>query len=176
MSRLIDFYRQDATDTEGRRLADIWAWDDEELEIVHDFVQWLFPIPEASDYNPDAPGLTEEDIAAFRSDARLRGNLLRSFERFLNFLGLRLDPDGRVVEGATFAQRVPEVWAHRNHNWLRLTRAIRSLVLLGLEREGHALFAWLEAASLSRKYPIGADTMRYWSRAVQGLVPSEPRS
>jgi hypothetical protein len=169
MSRLIDFYREETPDSEGRRLSDIWAWDNWQLELVHDFVQWLFPIPEPSDFNPDAPGLTEADIAAFKNDASLRANLLRSFERFLAFLGLKLAEDGRVEERVDFADRVPKIWAHRNHNWLRVTRVIRSLLLLGLEREARALFAWLEKAA--RKFPIGTETMTYWTRAVQGLVP-----
>src|SRR5262245_17647755 len=36
MSRLVEFYRGEASDTEGRRLEEIWAWDDDSLEAVHD--------------------------------------------------------------------------------------------------------------------------------------------
>jgi len=88
MSRLVDFYRGLGTDIEGRLLEDILAWNDDELEEVHDFIQWLFPLPEPSQYNPDAPLLTKEDIAAFKSDPVLQANLMRSFERILAFLGL----------------------------------------------------------------------------------------
>src|SRR5260370_19373303 len=67
MSRLVDFYRGEATDREGRFLRDLWAWGDDDLEAVHDFIQWLFPLPEPSRYNPDAPLLTDENIAPFRA-------------------------------------------------------------------------------------------------------------
>ncbi len=72
MSRLTDFYAGRGTDTEGRRLADLLAWDDDDLEQVHDFIQWLFPLPEPSRFNADAPLLTPDDIAAFHADAALR--------------------------------------------------------------------------------------------------------
>src|SRR5262245_5587601 len=65
VSRLLDFYRGEGTDAEGRRLDDILAWRDGRLEAVHDFIQWLFPLPEPSRFNPDAPLLTPHDIAAF---------------------------------------------------------------------------------------------------------------
>jgi hypothetical protein len=58
MSLLVDLYRGRAVDTEGRSLKDVLSWPDDELEVVHDFVQWLFPLPEPSRFNPDAPLLT----------------------------------------------------------------------------------------------------------------------
>jgi hypothetical protein len=168
MSRLLDFYRGDGTDTEGRRLGEILAWDDDELEAVHDFVQWLFPLPEPSRFNPDAPLLTAEDIAAFRTEPLLRTNLLQSLGRFLAFLGLIQKPDGTVAEGPTFAARVADVWAYPNHNWLRITRLLRCLRLLGLEDRARSLYAWLESQYRASKYPIPPDTFRYWTEAIEG--------
>ena len=171
MSRLVEFYRGQAPDSEGRSLREIWAWGDDELEAVHDFIQWLFPLPEPSRFNPDAPLLTAEDIAAFKADLFLRGQLRRSFERILSFLGLALARGSEVVEGPNFAARVPDVWAHPNHNWLRITRILKSLRLLGLEAEAQALYARLHALHGSRRYPIGNDTFRYWTDAVSGSPP-----
>jgi opioid growth factor receptor-like protein len=102
MSRLTDFYLGEATDTEERHVEDIWAWGDDDLEEVHDYVQWLFPTPQESLFNSDAPVLSDEDVAAFRSDPLLRDRLRRSFVRFLSFLGLALLEDGRVAEGDNF--------------------------------------------------------------------------
>lgn len=167
MSQLVDFYRGQALDTEGRRLEDIWDWSDREFEFVHDFIQWLFPLPEPSQFNPDAPLLTRNDIAAFQSDEQLRLNLRKSFERILTFLGLRQDADGAILEGENFAARTADVWDYPNHNWLRITRILRSLTLLGLEPQAQALYRRLETFYRSRRLPIPEDTFRYWSRAVQ---------
>ncbi|HZV06819.1 MAG TPA: opioid growth factor receptor-related protein [Gemmataceae bacterium] len=170
MSGLLDFYRGQATDTEGRRLHDIWDWSDHELEMVHDFIQWLFPLPEPSRFNPHAPLLTQEDIAAFRSDEKLRHNLRKSFERILTFLGFRQEANGEVVEGENFMLRAGYAWDTPNHNWLRITRILRSLRLLGLEPEAQALYHRLEAFYHSRRFPIPADTFRYWTGAVKEAI------
>ena len=167
MSPLLDFYLGNGADTEGRRLVEICQWDDDQLEEVHDFVQWLFPLPEPSQFNPDAPLLSQEDIAAFRSDPALRRNLLISFERILRFLGLSEEKDGSIVADANFAVRAPDVWLAPNHNWLRITRILRSLGLLGCRTQAQALFRWLEKQYTRRKYPITSETFAYWQAAVQ---------
>jgi hypothetical protein len=127
--------------------------DDEQWEAVHDFIQWLFPLPEASGFNFYAPMLTDEDIATFRGEERLRGNVRRSFRRFLAFVGLVLTEDGQVVEGPNFASRAPDFWGRPNHNWLRTTRVLRSLRLLGLEWEARAFYAKLEALTTAGTSP-----------------------
>jgi opioid growth factor receptor-like protein len=167
MSRLLDFYRGQATDSEGRRLSELWTWDDDSLEAVHDFIQWLFPLPEPSQFNPDAPLLTPEDIAAFRAEESLRANLRRSFERILSFLGLAERTDGSIGEGPNFASRAADVWTTPNHNWLRITRILRSLTLLGLEDEARALYACLSGFYQARRFPIPDMTFRYWTAAVR---------
>jgi hypothetical protein len=168
MSHLVAFYRGEGTDTEGRSLEQILAWNDDDLEAVHDFIQWLFPLPEPSQYNPDAPLLATEDIAAFKNDPVLQANLMKSFERILGFLGLSLSANGEVVQGENFTSRVADVWAMPNHNWLRITRILRSLTLLGMKAQANALFDRLEAMYTSRRFPISADTFRYWAETVKG--------
>jgi hypothetical protein len=166
MTQLLDFYRGDARDGEGRLLTEIWAWNDDEWEAVHDFIQWLFPLPEPSQFNPHAPLLTDQDITAFRADNKLQANLRRSFERFLTFLGLAQAPDGRVGEGANFRVRVQDAWAAPNHNWLRITRVLRSLSLLGRAADARTLYDYLDTLYSSRRFPITAQTFRYWRNAV----------
>jgi hypothetical protein len=167
MSKLLDFYRGEAADAGGRMLEDLWGWGDDQWEEVHDFIQWLFPLPEPSRFNADAPLLTPQDIAAFRGDGQLRANLRMSFGRLLAFLGLCPAGGSQVGLGPNFAARVPDVWEVPNHNWLRISRALRSLTLLGLAAEARALYARLEDLYRSRKYPIPADTFRFWAEAVE---------
>ena len=167
MPSLLDFYRGQGTDAEGRFLKDIWTWKDDDLEAVHDFIQWLFPLPEPSQFNPDAPLLTTKDIQAFKSDPILQANLMKSFERILAFLGFSLAEDGKVVEGENFPARIPDIWAMPNHNWLRITRILRSLTLLGMEVQAQALYDRLREYYRSRRFPIPANTFRYWTDAVE---------
>jgi hypothetical protein len=170
MPRLLDFYRGDSTDTEARRLDDIWAWGDEQWEEAHDFIQWLFPLPEPSAFNPNAPLLSPEDIVAFRADAGLQSRLRRSFIRFLAFVGLTQNEAGQVVEAANFAARAADAWQFSNHNWLRISRVLRSLGLLGLGAEARAFYAWLDDTFRHRRFPIGQDTFRFWEQAVRAAT------
>jgi hypothetical protein len=39
-------YRGYAGDSEMRTPRGLWLWEDDELEAVHDFIQWMFPLPE----------------------------------------------------------------------------------------------------------------------------------
>jgi hypothetical protein len=166
MSQLVDFYRREATDTEGRLLQDIWDWNDDQLEEVHNFIQWLFPLTEPSRFNFDEPLLGQEDILAFQKDEHLRGNLRKSFGRILTFLGLRQTETGEIVESENFPPRAVDVWEAPNHNWLRITRILRCLMVLGCEREAQALYGRLELLYRSGRFPISADTFGYWTGAV----------
>src|SRR5687767_8065769 len=89
-SPLVRFYHGDALDVRGRTLDDILAWDDEQLEAVHDYIQWLFPLDEPSRVNRDAPLLTAADRVAFRQPT-VAGNLRRALDRMLAFYGLARD-------------------------------------------------------------------------------------
>ena len=87
-SPLVAFYRGDGRDHRGRSLSDIQELDFYELEFNHDYIQWLFPLPEPSGANASAPLLSNDDIARFQSDESLRKRLLQSFELMLSFFGL----------------------------------------------------------------------------------------
>jgi hypothetical protein len=91
---------------------------------------------------------------------------MKSFKRILTFLGLSLSDKGEVVEGQNFTARVPDAWASPNHNWLRITRILRSLTLLGMEGQAQALYERLDAIYRSRKFPIPANTFSYWTEVV----------
>ncbi len=168
---IVAFYRDGATDDRGRTLAQILAWDDDRLEAIHDFIQWLFPLPETSGANPSAPTLDAATIAAFRATPEMQQRLRQSFDRMLRFYGFAWSapaPDATptIVPAANFRARADN-WLHpMNHNHLRLTRILRSTLLLGLEPESKALFRALNA--LYRAYPdsIPARTHAFWSSAV----------
>jgi Opioid growth factor receptor (OGFr) conserved region len=160
---LIDFYGGLARDAKGRFLRDILAWDDARLESVHDYIQWLFPLPESSAFNWDAPLLDTDTIEAFRAHASLRENLLAAFLRMLAFYGLEL---GDTVQRAPNFEGRARVWLHPgNHNHLRITRILKSLRLLGLEAEAALFLQALEALYRERPDCISAETYRYWLAA-----------
>jgi Opioid growth factor receptor (OGFr) conserved region len=166
-SPILRFTAGHGTDHRGRTLQKIREWDDARLEGVHDYIQWLFPLPEASAFNAQAPVLTGADIAAFRADPSLRAELLSSFRRLLEFYGYRLQ-GAAVVETAGHTAQAARWVTPGNHNFLRISRILRSLALLGLGVEAAGFLVALEklhAGDAGRA--IGATTLRHWREAAQ---------
>jgi hypothetical protein len=169
-STVVRFYRGAGRDACGRTLDDILGWDDAALEAVHDFVQWLFPLDEPSAFNADAPLVSEADRAAFRQDSRLEANLRRAFERMLAFYGLELDETEAapaVRRAASWDER-SAVWLRRgNHNHLRLTRILKSLMILGQPALAGALYNRLREEANRTPDRISAVTLEYWTDAIR---------
>lgn len=165
---IVDFYRGIAPDYMGRRLADMLAWDDEHLEMYHNYVQVLFPLPDPSMFNYRAPLLDAETIDAFHQDERLRDNLMRAFERMLSFYGFRYDPlSGQVLRTDAYGMKTLNwLWSH-NHNFLRITRILRCLTLLGLGQQARAFFEALSEVYRQHSPDIGVETFRYWQDAIE---------
>jgi len=162
----VAFYEGSGRDAAGRRLGDIWRFSHEELEENHDYIQWLFPLTERSAFNPNAPVLDDATIERFRSDQRLRQNLERSLEVMMDFYGLAIAGD-RITRAPSFPERSTNWLTPFNHNFLRLTRILKSLSLLGLAPRASQLFACLEAIYATYGRVIGERTMSFWRQAVE---------
>jgi hypothetical protein len=158
---LISFYLKESPNSDGRWLEDIWDWSDEDWEMEHDFIQHLFPLDQASAFNADAPLLDAETIRAWHQDKLLQHNLRTSYERWLRFCGVE-KVDGKLH----LTNRKPNVWSVFNHNWLRITRVLRCLTLLGLKDEANEFFALLTELRNTGTVTINDTSFGYWQRAV----------
>lgn len=125
---LIAFHRGEGVDHKGRYLSDIWALSPFWLEHTHDYIQWLFPIPEAGRFNAFAPLLTPVVQAAFERDTLLRQHQQRSLNIMLDFFGLARE--GNAISAQPTLSIQSHIWLKAGgHNHLRITRIIRSLAL-----------------------------------------------
>lgn len=162
---LVKFYRGEAPDYQRRMLRGFWGWDDDLLEEAHDYIQVLFPLPDRSLFNAQAPLLDEATAAVFRTDPTIRANLLRSFRLMLRFYGLRLDEKTvEVVEAENFAARAREWLRWGDHNHLRITRILKCLTFCGLHDQAAAFLRRLLA--LPGQDLISAASRQYWRDAV----------
>mmetsp|Transcript_34923 Transcript_34923/g.96461 ORF Transcript_34923/g.96461 Transcript_34923/m.96461 type:complete len:276 (-) Transcript_34923:59-886(-) len=149
---LLAFLRGTGTDCQGRWLDEILTWDFNRMERCHDYVQWIFPTDEASRFNLRAPLLTAELASVVRGDAQALAAIRKALHKFCAFLGLEVTYEPLVVSKAShFEERVPVCWrggglmgTGGNHNWLRISRVLHCLRLVGLDAEAAALFAFLE--------------------------------
>jgi hypothetical protein len=145
----------------------VLSWSDEELEGVHDYIQWLFPLPEKSMALPWAPVLDKPTMTAFHNEAKLQEALRVSLHRMLAFFGFVADGDA-IVPGPDFAAHASNWLTPANHNHLRLTRMVRSLRVLGLEAEAQALWKALQEvyATDAGRNSISDRTYKFWTRAA----------
>jgi opioid growth factor receptor-like protein len=169
---IIGFYSGTEPDNCGRYLHEIQRWEDNTLEAVHDYIQWLFPLPEPSAFNATAPILTRDSMQEFRRRPELRQELRVSFLRMMNFYGLEAHSSERltVTRAPNFAAKATVWLSPGNHNHLRITRILRCLSLLGLQAEAKAFLeclAEIYKAELNKPAPaISDDTMLFWRGAA----------
>lgn len=167
---IILFYQGRGTDRDGRSLEDILRLDHAELEVDHRFIAWLFPTPEKSSFGFFTPQITDRGVKEFRSSPELRAQLGRAFRFILDFYGLRLadGDDLVVVEASTFSYRARDWVTDGNHNFLRISRILRSLEHLGLAAEASRFLAYLEDLYDRRSDAIGSRTLAYWRLRASG--------
>lgn len=157
-SPIVAFYRGQGNDHRGRTLPQIWSFSLAALEDTHDYIQWLFPLTERSAFNPAAPILTPADIATFRAEAMIQAHLARSLRVMLHFYGFTPE----MSPAPHFAKRAAVWLAPHNHNFLRLTRILKSLRVLGRAADADSLRAALELLARDHSRIIGPDTLSFW--------------
>lgn len=161
MSKITTFYQLAGTDSEGRTLEELWQMSDDELMHQHDVIQWLFPLDEESSFNPDAPVLTADDIKIFQKSDEMKSHLETSFHRFMKVVGVVYE-DGSLRHASDVSD-LTYVWLTSNHNWLRFTRIIRSLMILGQPELARMFLRFSEEAVAD--VPEAKDSLEYWRSA-----------
>lgn len=180
MSDIIDFFNNKVVHPNGYSLSDIIdGYSNDKLEKSHDIIQWLFPLSEPSHFNPDAPLLTQEDIDYFSSlEARYAaGNYYCTIHRMLAFFGLKISFSPSIdyqtdVELADDFEARKYTWAEAfNHNHLRITRMLKSMVLLGWGEWARAICDFLVEykgdSSGNNDWKVNENSKQYWIEAVQ---------
>jgi hypothetical protein len=171
-NRIVKFYTGMGPDHRGRYLSEILKWPDDELECVHDYIQWLFPLSERSGFNASAPLLDGQTIQEFRLRPDLQRNMRASFLRMLAFYGLEtVECSPPTVRRApSFTVRSDNWLTASNHNHLRVTRILKSMRIFGLEIEATAFFnclADIYCEESSKDFPgISNETFRFWQSAA----------
>lgn len=148
MSAIIDFYRGEGTDAKGRTWSDIMQFDQMNLERVHDYIQWLFPLPEVSRAQPQSPVATATDYEVMGQSNQIQMRLGQTTYKMLRFYLHSSD------------------WKRaKDHNHLRITRIIRCLILAGNPLAANAFHDTIMIIA-PRGHTIPPATSQYWTMAL----------
>lgn len=168
---ILTFYEGQSPDSSGRMIENIWSWDYQKLEYIHNYIQWLFPLTKKSEFNWNAPVLNDEVIQAFRTNEQLRMRLRKSLQVMLRFYGLQCNElsntDIEITKSEEYSERKLDWIEEGNHNYLRITRILASLTLLGLENYAQAFFKCLDQIYSEESKFIGSKTYDYWKSGVE---------
>ena len=136
-------------DSCGRLAADVIGFSNDELEAVHDYIQWLFPLPTRSAAQSHSPVLTSVEIEAIRTDMRAVATLKAATERMLRFY------------------RETRWWlTSHDHNHLRITRILHSLHLLIDPEDARAFLREILAMHEAAGAPVNTRSLHYWEQAA----------
>jgi hypothetical protein len=168
MSDLILFYKNiiPANGKEGYYLNDILKWSDLELEVRHDYIQWLFPL-ETAGQNASAPTLTEDDIITFQTDPDIREMVFKATLKMLRFYGFSLNTNWSVDQIRKLDHIIngQVIGLYSEHNYLRITRIMKFLNIIRMERLSEIFFLTMcETVSsdetLHKK--VKGKTLQFW--------------
>lgn len=129
----------------GRSIDQIIDFNDAYWERTHDFIQWLFPLTEASRSVRNAPTLTDSQIKQIRECETIQANIQRSVLRYKEFLA------------STTKWR-----SGYDHNHLRISRVIKSLRLLVSDEAANGFKYWVAGQLGDQIDTIHAESQKHW--------------
>lgn len=157
---LYQFLRGESKNINGLYIDDIWHFSYEELESKHNFIQWIFPIRERSAFNIFLPIVTD----GFDTNDEIKENMLKSFSVMLGFYGFAIS-DNEIIK-QNFEER-SKIWLKpKNHNFLRISRILKSLCIFGLEEYAKKFYDVMISLSYEYKDIISEENILYWSDAI----------
>ena len=147
---LIDFLKGIAPNKHGRTIYDICNYTDEQIESVHNYIQWLFPIREMSEQVMGSPYLDNEDeIKIIKEDLDIQENLIKSLMRMQIFY------------------RDNDFWLQPNdHNHLRITRILKSITFLS-SKENTIEFYDFIMRRVKEFQPVTEESLEFWKTAIK---------
>ena len=147
---IVNFLTNNEPDFKNRFLKDIWNFSDEAIEHTHDFIQLLFPLNERSSEVFNRIYLdSNEAVQSIKANKLATENIVKSSKWFLLFLARNSH------------------WKRKHdHNYLRVTRIIKSLRLLVSDHEANKFYElFMQLVDENLKLKINSITLHYWENA-----------
>ena len=136
-------------DDKGRLIHQIWDFSDTEIEGTHDFIQRIFPLNEPSTMSLNKFYVEDSAlIERIRTDPIITSNFVASENFFLGFLS-----------------RNDQWQRYHNHNQLRITRIIKSLLLFVSRDEAESFYKNV-LSLINSNASIPTKAYEHWDHAL----------
>lgn len=164
---IIPFYTGESRHPENAYyLEEIWFFNTSRIRSTHNVLQWLFPLNERSDHYLDAPVLSEDEIQIFLTEDKLRERVIKSFHFYLKHLGLKYNEDEKIIERSIDFNEKRDWITLYSQTYLRITRVLKCLVLLGFNDFALIFFNALQDIYNEESDQIGIESLNYWKNAL----------
>nr|WCI13722.1 opioid growth factor receptor-like protein 1-like protein [Scolopendra mutilans] len=146
-----------------------WFGDYDKLEDHHGYIQWLFPIRERG-FNLEAQVLQPHEAQAIMNDPEAKERFQKAYFMMLDFYGMKIVSmkQGILDRAENFKER----WANlksATHNFLRITRILKSMGELGLEHYKYGMVDFMfEEVMINRTLLEGIESLYdYWFETLK---------
>lgn len=154
------FFEGKEPDDLGRHLSKILCFGRIRMELTHNYIQRLFPLTEESRFSK-CDLITEDDIAIFQRNLAAQDGMRKAYQKMLWFWKL----DEKQYQNSVYRH-----WnSYNNHNHYRMSRVLKSLLLLGMEEEYKDFsmrIHWI--IDHPQQYRVSDDTARIWMEYING--------
>lgn len=164
---MVSFYLIQRPNNKGLYLTDMWCFSNQEMEIHHDYIQWMFPTDERSRFVWNAPVLSRTTIGDMASNPQVIENAYISAKRFLLFLGFYWGQRS-LVRTDDWEKRSANWLTPNNHNFKRISRFLRFCSLMCMLDVRDALLHELNLLYNEHPEIIGKEAIEYWNAYGQG--------
>lgn len=168
--QIVEFYTGNGEDACGRTFDEILTFSFEQMEEVHDYIQWLFPTLTPSLAQKQSPVLDESTIKLLKNSIVFLNRYQAALKKTFEFWGLAYTHR----QGARDIDVLPiqswHAWMNKaDHNQLRMARVLESARLLGFENTSRSLFHVLLRSSGTGQNELTCKNAAYWFQAAYGI-------
>lgn len=164
-TQVLGYLTGESPDHRGRVLGLVLAQDNEWWTDKQDFIQWVFPSTEPSEFHGFSPVLTAQELALLGQSEKARAGLMAGYARLLDTLGLAKRDDGAVFEPPSDLDVFRPAWLRRPDQFdYRITRMLTALNGVGMHREVGQFMEFIE--DTVALVPGKAVSLQYWRHAA----------
>lgn len=175
-SELIKFYKGERN-RNNVTLEEVWGFSDHELENIHNYIQWIFPIVEPDYWDRDTPKLSEKDIQIFKNSKLFKTKVVKSLIVMSKFWGfdINYDNSGTLVmnKSESYNDKSKNWQTYMNHNFLRITRVIHCLNDLGFRNLAKVFYEGIIKVVGENRLKFNPNSVEFWKEAMKTNMKGE---